>query len=90
MPGASLSRGPPMHTAKGPCPCEKACRQVFSVAGIDVDDDMRLGQSLGACERKLGALRHRQPGAIHQHHQAIAVAHIPFGALARVGVRRLA
>jgi hypothetical protein len=55
MPGASLSRGPAMHR-QGPLPFEEACRQVFSVAGIDVDDDMRLGQSLGACERKLGTL----------------------------------
>ena len=90
MPGASLSRGPAMHTAKGPCPSEEVCRQVFGVAGTDIDDDMRLGQSLGACERKLGALRHRQPGVIHQHHQAIGVAHVPFGALAWVGIRRLA
>ena len=56
MPGGlAFARAGDAHR-QGPLPFEEACRQVFSVAGIDVDDDMRLGQSLGACERKLGTL----------------------------------
>src|SRR4029079_15938251 len=75
----------------GPLPlADKAHRQHARSVAVHVDDDVGLAEFPGRLDAETCSLRHRQPGAVDEHHQPVGIADIPFGALAWIGFRRLA